>query len=69
MGEILAIVEGAISFMLAIWFTIWLLILLPAEMARNRNRSAFWWVVVSLAISPFAAIFLLWLIGPAADHP
>ena len=47
----------------ALYFTVWLLILLPAEMAEARGRSAFSWVLVSLFFSPFLAIFLLWWLG------
>jgi hypothetical protein len=50
----------------AFCFSLWLLILLPAEMAEARGRSAFNWVMVSLFCSPFFAIFLLWWLG---DHP
>lgn len=49
-----------------LYFTLWLLILLPAEMAKARGRSAFNWVMVSLFFWPFFAIFLLWWLG---DHP
>jgi hypothetical protein len=50
----------------ALYLTLWLLILLPAEMAEARGRSAFNWIMVSLFCSPFFAIFLLWWLG---DHP
>jgi hypothetical protein len=50
----------------ALYFSLWLLILLPAEMAKARGRSAFNWVMVSLFCSPFFAVFLLWWLG---DHP
>lgn len=53
----------------ATWFIVWLYILLPAEMAQDRNRSALVWVLVSIFMSPILSIFLLWLMGPveAAD--
>ncbi|UWR00562.1 hypothetical protein K3729_07270 [Rhodobacteraceae bacterium S2214] len=41
----------------------WLFILIPAEMAKYRNRSAIIWVLISLLFSPFLAIFLLWVLG------
>jgi hypothetical protein len=50
----------------ALYFSLWLLILLPAEMAEAKGRSAFNWVMASLFFSPFFAIFLLWWLG---DHP
>ena len=53
----------------ATWVIVWVYILLPAEMAQDRNRSALVWVLVSIFMSPILAIFLLWLMGPveAAD--
>ena len=48
------------------YFSIWLLILLPAEMAEARGRSAVRWVLVSLFFSPGLAIILLWWLG---DNP
>lgn len=62
-------IEGilfAIFGLLALYFTIWLLILLPADMAEARGRSALNWILVSLFFSPFFAIFLLWWLG---DNP
>ena len=47
----------------ALYFTLWLFILLPARMAEARGRSAFGWVLVSIFFSPFLAVFLLWLLG------
>ncbi len=41
----------------------WLVILIPAEMAKHRDRSAIIWVLISLLFSPFLAIFLLWVLG------
>lgn len=61
--------EGLFALILglaALWFTLWLLILLPAEMAEARGRSAFNWIMISLFCSPGFAIFLLWWLG---DHP
>ena len=34
----------------ALYFTLWLYILLPARMAEARGRSAFGWVFVSMAL-------------------
>ena len=52
--------------LLILYLSLWLLILLPAEMAAARGRSTFNWILVSLFFSPFAAIFLLWWLG---DNP
>lgn len=50
----------------ALYFTLWLFILLPARMAEARGRSAFGWVIVSILFSPILACLLLWLLG---DNP
>lgn len=59
---VLFVIFGLIFF----YFSLWILILLPAEMAEARGRSAFNWVLISLFCSPGFAIFLLWWLG---DHP
>lgn len=62
-------IEGLLAVLVGLavlYFTIWILILLPAKMAEARGRSAFGWVLVSLFFSPFLAVILLWLLG---DHP
>jgi hypothetical protein len=48
---------------LALYLVIWFYILLPADMATKRGRSAFGWVLVSLLFSPVLACLLLWLLG------
>lgn len=50
----------------ALYFTLWLFILLPARMAEARGRSAFGWVLVSILFSPILACLHLWLLG---DNP
>ncbi|WP_135451198.1 hypothetical protein [Tabrizicola caldifontis] len=52
----------------ALWFALWLFILLPARMAEARGRSAVVWVLLSLIFSPFFAIFFLWLLGDAGNR-
>jgi len=52
----------------ALYFSLWLFILLPARMAEARERSSLGWVVVSILFSPFLAIFLLWLLGGAPNR-
>ena len=46
-----------------LWFVLWLYVLLPVDMARNRNRSAFIWVLISLLGSPILAVLLLLALG------
>ena len=50
----------------ALFFVLWIYILLPAGMATKRGRSAFGWVVLSLLFSPILACLLLLLLG---DNP
>lgn len=62
-------IEGILFLLIGLiffYFSIWLLILLPAEMAEARGRSAVRWILVSLFFSPGLAIFLLWWLG---DNP
>jgi hypothetical protein len=65
METVLLVLLGFAFWGLMMWFIIWLVFLLPAEMARDRSRDPVSWVLVSLLGSPFLAIFLLWLLGDA----
>ena len=64
---ILALLVG----LAVLYFTVWLFILLPAEMAQERGRSAVGWVLVSILFSPVLACLLLWLIDerPSRRNP
>jgi uncharacterized BrkB/YihY/UPF0761 family membrane protein len=59
--------DGGVVFLpillLVLWFVLWLYFLLPARMARNRNRSAFIWVLIGLFGSPILAVLLLLALG------
>ena len=46
-----------------LYLGLWIYVLLPADMARDRHRSAFGWVLMSLLFSPVLACLLLWLLG------
>ncbi len=48
-----------------IWFTVWLFILVPMDMAAARNRDRAGWVLVSLVGSPLLAIVALLILGKA----
>ncbi len=52
----------------ALYFTLWIFILLPARMAEARGRSAFGWVLISIFFSPLLACLLLWLLGDSPDR-
>ena len=54
-----------VAALVALYLTLWVIILLPARMAEARGRSAFGWVLVSVFFSPFLAVILLLLIGDA----
>ena len=54
--------------LLGLWFVLWLFILLPARMARERNRWALIWVLISLFGSPILAILLLIALGDAPGY-
>jgi hypothetical protein len=48
-------------------FMIWFVFILPANMARCRNRSALVWVLISIFGSPFLAVLLLIALGYSKD--
>ena len=50
---------GIFALLLGLWIVLWLYFLLPAGIARNRNRSALIWVLISLFGSPILAVLLL----------
>ncbi|MFZ1725124.1 MAG: hypothetical protein WAU13_00520 [Albidovulum sp.] len=52
----------------ALYFTLWIFILLPVRMAETRGRSAFGWVLVSIFFSPILACLLLWLLGDSPNR-
>jgi uncharacterized BrkB/YihY/UPF0761 family membrane protein len=49
--------------LVALYFVLWIYILLPARMAEARGRSALGWVLLSILFSPILACLLLWLLG------
>lgn len=49
--------------LVALYFVLWICILLPARMAEARGRSALGWVLLSILFSPILACLLLWLLG------
>ncbi len=61
MEQLFAIIAGV----LALFFLIWLYILLPAGMAERRNRSQLIWVLISFVGSPILACLLLLALGDA----
>lgn len=57
----------AVSVLLTVVVAIWLVFIVPADMAKARGRSALSWVLVSVCFSPFGAIILLYLLGDAPE--
>ena len=52
-----------VALLIGFWLILWLYVLLPAGMARRRNRSAFIWVLISLFGTPILAVLLLLALG------
>lgn len=50
---------------ITLFFALWLYILLPADMAKRRNRSQLIWVLISIFGSPILACLLLLALGDA----
>lgn len=48
---------------LCFWLIWEVAIVIPYDMAQERNRDGTAWVIISLIGSPFLAIFLLWWLG------
>lgn len=48
-----------------LYFVVWLFVLLPSRMARERRRDPVIWVLISLVGSPLLAILLLTALGEA----
>ena len=65
MEDIASSIPALLTSALVIWVVIWLFILLPARMARERKRSATIWVLISFVGSPALAILLLIALGDA----
>lgn len=52
-----------VGLLFSCWLVLWLYVLLPAGMAKRRNRSALIWVLIGLFGSPILAILLLLALG------
>ena len=65
------LIEGLVFLLFglaALYFILWIYILLPARMAEARGRSAFGWVLLSILFSPILACLLLWLLGNSPNR-
>ena len=53
----------SIAIFVVLIFVIWLYVILPANMARKRGRSAVGWVFIFLIISPLWGIIAMLVLG------
>ena len=67
-GSLLGALVGAVAGLAMLYFLLWLAILLPSEMARERRRDPTVWVLISIAGSPPLAILLLIALGKASPN-
>ncbi len=67
MGDGIVAIFTVIAVVSMLVFIVWLYILLPADMARERNRDPLIWVLISIVGSPLLAILLLIALGDARD--
>jgi predicted transporter len=58
---------GLLLALVGLVFLFWFAIILPAQMATTRRRSAFLWICISLVGSPLLAILLLLALGEAQE--
>lgn len=64
MTETGIIVLGAIISLVILWY-FW--VRLPAQMARNRGRSALGWVLLFWILTPFWGVILLLIVGDSNE--
>lgn len=56
-----------LGLLLALAFTFWLYIWLPASMAADRGRSSLGWVFLTIIFSPIITIIALLVLGPTVE--
>lgn len=64
MTEAGVIVFGAVVALVVLWY-FW--VRLPAQMARNRGRSALGWVLLTWILTPFWSIIILLIAGDSGE--
>ncbi|MEN8935871.1 hypothetical protein [Planktotalea arctica] len=65
MADLLLLILGGAWALFCLWLL--LVVTVPSDMAKERNRDPFAWVLISLLGTPFLAIFLLWLLGDISE--
>lgn len=65
--EYISIVFSAILVGFAIYFYIWLLILLPRRMAKKRGRNIIGWTILFWIFNPLCGAILLLVLGDSNE--
>jgi hypothetical protein len=64
-AEVFGALFGAVVGFAMLFYIVWLSVLLPSNMARQRRRDPMVWVFISIVGSPPLAILLLMALGDA----
>ena len=67
MGTFFSAIFNIILFVAAIAFYVWLLILLPRNMAKKRGRNPVGWTILFWILSPFWGAILLLILGDSKE--
>lgn len=59
----------AIVFILSMFLVIYIGLVLPYQMAEERNRSGLGWLLISVFFSPLVAIVGLLVLGSVPEQP
>lgn len=65
--EDISIIFGIIFGLIGIYFIIWLLFLLPRNMAKKRGRSVVGWTILFWILNPFWGAILLLILGDSKE--
>ncbi len=65
MIELISMLVVIAAGLVLLYGIVWLVFLLPADMARERGRDPFVWVLISIVGNPLLAILLLAALGDA----
>lgn len=63
MVELVSMLVAIVAVGVLLYGIVWLVFLLPADMARERGRDPFVWVLISIVGNPLLAILLLAALG------
>lgn len=68
LADFFGLLVGAVAGFAVLFFIVWLYVLLPSDMARERRRDPMVWVLISIVGSPLLAILLLMALGDAPTN-